>query len=187
MGTVIVVIILLLLFIGIVSKIIKKTREVRASFRETFGGGEDQTRENASKIMTDASKGKFIPRWAVEDAAKELVKYNLGEGQYENEQQLTENLRNMGFRVFDLSKDMAIPSGTSKDAALEIIRGYLSRLNAKYYKKKMELSEKDNALIDECMNAYFFGVAESTCEEARDEVQYLVDQWKVDVEDGNIS
>lgn len=187
MGTVIGIVVLILLFLGVLSRVIQRTREIRSSFRDSFGGGEAQTRENAARIMTEAGKGQFIPKWAVEDAAKELVKYNIGEGQYENEMQLTAALKDRGLRVFDLSKDLAIPRGTSRDAALSIIKGYLGRLNARYYKKKMELSEKDREFIGECMNAYFFGVTESTCEEASNEVDYLVDQWKVDVEDGKIS
>ena len=187
MFDIIVIVIILLILVGLISKLVKKTREVRASFRNTFGGGEEKTREDATRIMTDASKNKVVPEWAIADAATELVKYNIGESQLDNQNQLMRNLLDLGYTIVDVPKDMAITRGTSKDAAQSIIKGYLSKLNAKHYKQKMELTEKDKKLIDRCKSAYYLGVTECTVEEAKEAVEYLVDQWKVDVEDGKIA
>lgn len=187
MSTLIILAIMILILFGLISKLVKKTREVRASFRNTFGGGEEATRDNANRIMTDASKGKVIPEWAVADAATELVKYNIGESQLDNQNQLVRNLLDLGYTVVDLPKDMAISRGTSKETALSIIKGHLSKLNAKHYKQKMEFTDKDKKLIDQCKSAYYLGVTECTVEEAKEAVDYLVDQWKVDVEDGKIA
>lgn len=88
MSTFIILAILILILIGLISKLVKKTREVRASFRDTFGGGADQTRENATNMVIDNSKGKVVPQWAVSDAAKELTKYNLADSQLDAENQL---------------------------------------------------------------------------------------------------
>lgn len=74
-----------------------------------------------------------------------------------------------------------------KDEAESIIKGYLGKLNVRHYKQKMELTDKDNKLIQWCKAAYYIGVTECTLEEAKETVEYLVDQWKVDVEDGNIA
>lgn len=107
-------VIMILILIGVISKLVKKTREVRASFRNTFGGGEDKTREDATRIIMESSKNKVVPRWAIEDAATELLKYNIGESQLANENQLTENLMDLGYSFVDVPKDMFIKCGTKK-------------------------------------------------------------------------
>lgn len=179
-------VIMIVILIGLISEIVKKTREVRASFRNTFGGGEAKTREDATRIITETSKNKVVPEWAIADAATELVKYNIGESQLDNQNQLMRNLMDLGYTIVDVPKDMFITCGTSKEAAERIIKGYLGKLNTKYYKQKMELTDKDNKLINRCKSAYYLGVTECTVEEAKETVEYLVDQWKVDVEDGKI-
>lgn len=187
MASFIIWVILVLILIGMISIIVKKVKQVRASFRERFGGGEEKTREDATKIMSDASKDNCIPSWAIEDAAEELYKYNLGENPRNNQAILRENLRNEGFKIYDLPKEMVIPRNTSKEEAGEIIKGYLRKLNVRYYKEHNDLKDKDKTLVDRCMNAYYFSVNSCTAVEATEAVAYLVDQWKADVEDGKIA
>ena len=180
-------VIMILILISVISKVVKKTREVRASFRNTFGGGEEKTREDATRMIMENSKNKVVPEWAIADAATELVKYNIGESQLDNQNQLMRNLMDLGYTIVDVPKDMFITCGTSKEAAESIIKGHLGKLNAKHYKQKMELTDKDKKLIDRCKSAYYLGVTECAFEDAKEAVEYLVDQWKVDVEDGKIA
>lgn len=186
MSTFIVLVILIVILIGVIGKLVKKTREVRASFRETFGGGADQTRENATNMVIDNSKDKVVPQWAIADAARELTKYNLADSQMDAENQLTRNLLDLNYTILDIPKDMMIGKNLSKEQAERGIKNLLQKLNAKYYKDKGQLSSKDEKYVDNCRASYFFAVESSSIQEAAAAVNYMVDEWKVDVEDGKI-
>lgn len=183
MSTLIILVILILILIGLISKLVKKTREVRASFRDTFGGGADQTRENATNMVINNSKGEVVPQWAISDAAKELAKYNLADSQLDAENQLTRNLMDLGYSIIGIPRDMMIGKNLSKESAQNGIKLILQKMNAKYYKEKGQLSPKDEKNVDNCKAAYFFAVDSASMQDAVSAVDYMVDEWKVDVED----
>ena len=186
MSSIIIFVIIVLIVIGLISKFVKKTREVRASFRDTFGGGREETLNNATNKLSNNMKDRMVPEWALDEAAKELTKYNLADSLSEAQVKLMEILRNENVQIADLPKDMAIPAHTSKEAATQIVSGYIKRLNAKNYKAGKGFTNNDQKLIRQSKYAYFFAVDEASFNDAVDAVDYLVDQWKVDVEDGKI-
>ena len=187
MASAIIFIIIVLILIGLISKLIKKTREVRASFRDTFGGGSKQTAENALNLVNDNMKDGLVPEWAIDEAARELTKYNLAESITDAKVKLLSILKDQNLRMVALSSDMIISQHMDADTAKRIITDRLVKLNAKNYKAGKGFTDKENSLIRQCKYSYFFAVDGATLKDAEDAVEYLVDQWKVDVEDGKIS
>ena len=175
--------ILFAILIIVISKLIKKTREVRESFRDTFGGGRDQTIENATNMLLSHAKGAYVPEWAVTDAARELTKYNVTESQLDAENILRKFLRDHNTTTIDIPKDMTLTSHQSAESVKATVRIMLEKLNAKHYKEKGGFSSKDLKYIENCKTAYFFAVDGVSMQEAAAAVDYLVDEWKAKYDD----